>query len=80
MLLPKKYKWYPNMSIVSPKCSQVTVSPSPKNVASYFRRGSALVAKNPYNRISGQFQPQAPMQNPAHACTFGESVSTYDQI
>lgn len=48
MLLPKQYKWYPNMSIVSPKCSQVTISPSPKNVASYFRRGSAAVPNNPY--------------------------------
>ena len=53
--LHKKYSWYPNASIVSPKCLKQSYSPSPK-VFSGTRRQSLLGAAvncNPYRRISG---------------------------
>ena len=56
ILLPKKYKWYPNMNIGTPKCSRISISPSPKNFSTFLRRGSAAVPNNPYTRVSGQFQ------------------------
>ena len=51
----KKYSWYPNQSIVSPKHSSFFVSsPEPKNVSNnHSRRSSAAVPKNPYTRVSG---------------------------
>lgn len=60
-LLPKKYHWYPNGNILSPKCSRVAISPSPKNISSQFqRRGSAAVVQNPYTRVSGQYNNLQP--------------------
>lgn len=55
-LLPKKYKWYPNKDILSPKYSKLSISPSPKVIQSYARRASAAVSNNPYKRVSGTYQ------------------------
>lgn len=41
--MPKKYTWYPNLSIVSPRCSRISISPSPKDLNSRSRRGSAAL-------------------------------------
>jgi len=55
-LLPKKYIWYPNKEIISPKCSRLSISPSPKVISSFKRRVSAAVSNNPYQRVSGQYK------------------------
>lgn len=39
-LLPKKYKWYPNMQIASPVFSQVDMSPCPKTISAFSKKFS----------------------------------------
>jgi len=57
MLLPKQYKWYPNLNMKSPMCSKIIISPSPKNMATKFqaRRSSVAVPNHCYTKVGGQF-------------------------
>ena len=45
LILPKRYKWYPNLGIESPKNYRFSISPSPKQMAAagMLRRQSAAV-------------------------------------
>ena len=58
ILLPSKYKWYPNESILSPRKNRMAISPSPKNIVSSFqRRNTMTIKQDPYQRMSVCQQP-----------------------
>ena len=66
ILLPSKYKWYPNESILSPRKNRMAISPNPKNIVSSFqRRNTMTIKQDPYQRMSvcyGQQQPGQQLQ------------------
>ena len=84
MRFHKQYYWYPNEMIVSPKCKQVTFSPSPKVFSGKgLRRDSAAVANNPYRRVSHVYaQPQSLALKPVpthQAQNFGDCIDMQQQ-
>lgn len=77
--LCKKYSWYPNATIISPRCLKESFSPSPKVFSGKgLRNGAVAVNKNPFRRVFGLQGPPQTLRIkpiPTHkAETFGDCV------